>query len=90
MTTLTERRMMRELIDNDNHVQQWKKVCVMSNFTATDIAGAPTTSALQGATTNSIVHNPFAFEEIESSAAQSAPQSPTTNSIVHNPFAFED
>ncbi|MBY3989965.1 hypothetical protein HQO84_26360 [Rhodococcus fascians] len=62
----------------------------MSNFTTTDITGAPTASALQGPTTNSIVHNPFAFEEIESTAVQSAPQSPTTNSIVHNPFAFEN
>ena len=62
----------------------------MSNFTAADVAGAPSASALQGPTTNSIVHNPFAFEEIQDTAVQSAPQSPTTNSIVHNPFAFED
>lgn len=62
----------------------------MTHFTAVDVAAAPSASALQGPTTNSIVHNPFAFEEIEDTATQSAPQSPTTNSIVHNPFAFQD
>lgn len=35
----------------------------MSNFTATDVTAAPSASALQGPTTNSIVHNPFAFED---------------------------
>lgn len=61
----------------------------MSEFVLTGVEAPQAMSALQGPTTNSLVHNPFALAEVEPAQAMSALQGPTTNSLVHNPFALE-
>ncbi|WP_250445189.1 streptamidine-related RiPP repeat protein [Actinotalea sp. C106] len=60
----------------------------MSDFSFQPVAELPVSSALQGPTTNALVHNPFAFEPVAELPVSSALQGPTTNALVHNPFAF--
>jgi hypothetical protein len=60
----------------------------MENVTFDEVTAAPALSALQGPTTNALVHNPFSFDEVAELPALSALQGPTTNALVHNPFSF--
>jgi hypothetical protein len=60
----------------------------MTDITFEAVAELPALSALQGATTNALVHNPFEFEPVAELPALSALQGATTNALVHNPFAF--